>query len=335
MSQKKAVKKKAVITGVTGQDGSYLAELLLSKGYIVYGIVRQSTQFTRDRWGYLKKALLAYPDQFIIKYADLNDYGSLRDLLDTVKPDEIYNLAAQSHVGQSFEQPMNTCEVTAIGALRLLEAAKKSCPGARFYQASSSEMFGKVQSTPQNESTGFHPRSPYGVAKVFAHWATVNYREAYGMYATSGILFNHESERRGEQFVTRKITRAVGRIVTGKQQTLKLGNIAAKRDWGYAPDYVEAMWLMLQQDAPSDYVIGTGKHHSVEDFLSAAFTSVNLDWKDYVEFDIDLNRPSEVDTLLADSRRAKFELGWEPKTNFRELVALMVQHDVALAKVED
>jgi GDPmannose 4,6-dehydratase len=329
------MKKKAFITGITGQDGSYLADLLLSKGYEVHGLVRQSTQFTPDRWGYLKDALINYPDNCVIHHGDLNDYSAIKDLLEAIKPSEIYNLAAQSHVGHSFSQPINTCEVTAMGAMRVLEAMKKSCPNARFYQASSSEQFGKVVTSPQNEDTPFYPRSPYGCAKIFAHWSTVNYREAYNIFACNGILFNHESERRGETFVTRKITRAATRIKLGLQQKLVLGNIDALRDWGYAPEYVYAMWLMLQQDTPQDYVIGTGIQHSVKDFLKLTFDCVGLgDWKPYVDFDQRFMRPSEVDHLLADTRKANNKLGWKPMITFEQMVNKMVLHDLEIAKRE-
>lgn len=323
--------KKAFITGVTGQDGSYLADFLLKKGYEVHGLVRQSTQFTSEHWGYLSYALSNYPETCIIHHGDLNDYGAIRDILEEVQPDEVYNLAAQSHVGQSFSQPNNTCTVTGMGALHVLEAVRRSCPKARFYQASSSEMFGKVQESPQNELTTFYPRSPYGCAKVFAHMTTVNYRESYGIHASSGILFNHESERRGESFVTRKITKAAARISLGMQDKLVLGNIDAKRDWGYAPDYVEAMWMMLQQDIPDDFVIGTGIQYTVRDFLDAAFAGVELRWKNFVEFDKRFMRPSEVDHLLADASKAKRVLGWEPRVNFGQLVDRMLQHDLKLA----
>lgn len=329
------MKKKAFITGITGQDGSYLADLLLRKGYQVHGLVRQSTQFTPDRWGYLRDALTNYPNDCHIHHGDLNDYGSIRDLLDIIKPDEIYNLAAQSHVGHSFLQPINTCEVTAIGAMRVLEAMRKSCPTARFYQASSSEQFGKVINSPQNENTPFYPRSPYGCAKIFAHWTTINYREAYNLFACNGILFNHESERRGETFVTRKITRAATRIKLGLQKKLILGNIDALRDWGYAPDYVYAMWLMLQRDKPEDFVIGTGIQHSVRDFLNVTFNCVGLgNWESYVEFDPRFMRPSEVDHLLADTTKANEVLNWKPNVTFEQMIDRMVLHDFEIAKKE-
>lgn len=325
-------KKIAFITGATGQDGSYLAEFLLQKNYEVHCLVRQSTQFTQDKWGYLRKPITN--GSIHIQHGDLTDALSMRSIIEIVKPDEVYNLAAQSHVGISFDQPNTTVNVTAIGPLNLLEAIRRSMPHAKFYQASSSEMFGKVQETPQKETTRFYPRSPYGCAKVFGHYITQNYREAHGIYACSGILFNHESERRGENFVTRKITRAVGRIKAGLQQTLMLGNLDAKRDWGYAPDYVEAMWLMLQQDKPDDYVIGTGETHTVKEFLELAFQAADLDYTKYVQYDERLIRPSEVDVLKADSTKAQSVLGWKPKINFKELVRIMVENDIELAKKE-
>lgn len=324
--------RKALITGVSGQDGSYLTELLLSKGYEVYGLIRQVTQFTPDKYGYLRKSM--ENKNFKIVYGDCTDPLRMRSLVSEIMPDEIYNLAAQSHVGVSFSQPINTCEVTGLAVLHLLEAIRHVNPKIRFYTAGSSEMFGKVAESPQNENTKFHPRSPYGCAKVFAHNLTVNYREAYGIYAVSGILFNHESERRGESFVTRKITRAIGRIKVGLQTDLVLGNTDAKRDWGHAEDYVQAMWLMLQQDVPKDYVIGTGKTHTVQDFIEIAFKYVGLDPKKHIRIDESLLRPAEVDTLCADPRMAKIDLGWEPKTSFEQLVVRMVDHDVKLAQKE-
>ena len=328
--------KVAFVTGPTGQDGSYLCDLLLGKGYEVHGLIRQSTQFTPDRWGNLSKAMKTGKLQ--IHFGDLTDTSGMRTLIDLIKPDEVYNLAAQSHVGVSFDQPVNTVGVTAIGPLNLLEAIRRSTNSidrtVKFYQASSSEMFGKVLETPQSESTRFYPRSPYGCAKVFGHYITQNYREAYGIFACSGILFNHESERRGENFVTRKITRAVARIKHGLQDELMLGSTDVRRDWGYAPDYVEAMWLMLQQDAPDDYVIGTGEHHSVQDFIEAAFSYAGLDHLQYVKQDPRFMRPAEVDTLRADITKARTELRWEPKTNFHGLVKKMVDHDMKLAAKE-
>lgn len=324
-------RKKAFVTGPTGQDGSYLCDLLLEKGYEVHALVRQSTQFTPDRWGNLRGAM---QNGLIVHYGDITDGLMMRSLVERVKPDEVYNLAAQSHVGQSFDQPINTVDVTAIGPLVMLEAIRRGHPTARFYQASSSEMFGKVVETPQKESTPFHPRSPYGCAKAFGHFITQNYREAYGIFACSGIMFNHESERRGESFVTRKITRAVGRIKAGTQRELILGDTYAKRDWGYAPDYVEAMWMMLQLDTPIDLVIGTGEHHSVQEFVDSAFAEAGLDPQMYVRHDPALLRPAEVDILKADSRLARDVLKWEPRVSFNELVRRMVMHDVSLAEIE-
>lgn len=324
--------KKAFITGVTGQDGSYLVDLLIEKGYEVHGLIRQSTQFTPDRWGHLRSAMLS--NNLIVHHGDLMDASGMRGLLEDINPDEVYNLAAQSHVGLSFDQPVNTSEVTALGALNLLDAIRRSRINCRFYQASSSEMFGKVRETPQNESTPFYPRSPYGCAKVYAHYITQNYRESYGIFACSGILFNHESERRGENFVTRKITRAVGRIKEGLQQDLKLGNTSAMRDWGYAPEYVEAMWRMLQHENPEDFVIGTGVQHSVQEFVDTAFNAVGLDSKNYLKTDEKFMRPSEVDTLTGDYSKAKKLLGWEPKVDFNTLVKKMVDHDVEIARKE-
>ena len=323
--------KTAFITGPTGQDGSYLSDFLLEKGYQVHGLIRQSTQFTPDRWGNLAKAMR---NGMQVHYGDLCDATAMRNLIEMIEPDEVYNLAAQSHVGLSFQQPNNTVEVTALGPLNLLEAIRRSKSTAKFYQASSSEMFGKAQESPQSEKTCFYPRSPYGCAKVFGHYITQNYREAYGIFACSGLLFNHESERRGEDFVTRKITRAVGRIKVGIQKELVLGSTDTKRDWGYAPDYVEAMWLMLQQDKPSDYVIGTGEQHSVQQFIDASFAHAGLNPKDFVKQDPRYMRPSEVDTLRADPARANKELGWFPKTNFNELVKRMITHDIELATKE-
>lgn len=324
--------KRAFITGVTGQDGSYLVDLLASKGYEVHGLIRQSTQFTPDRWGHLKGAMLS--KKLEVHHGDLMDASGMRVILETIQPDEVYNLAAQSHVGISFEQPVNTSEVTALGTLYLLDAIKRSKLNCKFYQASSSEMFGKVKLTPQNEETPFYPRSPYGCAKVYAHYITQNYRESYDIFACSGILFNHESERRGENFVTRKITRAIGRIKAGLQDELRMGNTTALRDWGYAPEYVEAMWLMLQQDHPNDYVIGTGTQHSVQEFIDAAFAIAGLDKDQYIKIDQKLMRPSEVDTLIADTSKAKEVLGWTPQVDFNALVKKMVEHDIALAENE-
>lgn len=325
-------KKVSLITGISGQDGSYLAELLISKGYEVHGLIRQSTQFTPDKWGHLSGIMKT--GKLYVHYGDITDALSMRMIIEDVKPDEVYNLAAQSHVGLSFEQPVNTTGSTALGPLNVLEAIRRSNSKARFYQASSSEMFGRVQETPQTEDTKFYPRSPYGCAKVYGHYITQNYREAYGMYACSGILFNHESERRGENFVTRKITRAIGRILTGAQHELVLGNTDAKRDWGYAPDFVEAMWLMLQQDSPGDYVIGTGETHTVQEFLDYAFELAGLDQQKYVRRDPRFMRPSEVDLLCANPKRASEELSWKPRVSFKDLVRKMVEHDIKLAAKE-
>jgi len=313
--------KTAVITGVTGQDGSYLAELLLDKGYEVIGIVRRTSHDSYERIGHLL-------DRVHVVAADLLDQHSLTMVIRDAKPDEVYNLAAQSFVPTSWNQPVLTGEFTALGVTRLLEAIRLAHPEARFYQASSSEMFGKAMETPQRETTPFYPRSPYGVAKVYGHWITVNYRESYGMYAVSGILFNHESPRRGLEFVTRKISDAVARIKLGKAKELRLGNLDSARDWGFAGDYVEAMWRMLQQREPDDYVVGTGQKHSVRDFCAAAFGHVGLDWKKYVKIDPRFVRPAEVDVLLADASRAHKELGWTPKVQFEQLVQMMVDADV-------
>lgn len=324
-------RRRAFITGPTGQDGSYLCDLLIEKGYEVHALVRQSTQFTPDRWGHLRHAMQSGLE---VHHGDLTDASLMRNLVEKIRPHEVYNLAAQSHVGQSFEQPVNTVNVTAMGPLVLLDAIRRSSPETRFYQASSSEMFGKVTVTPQAEHTPFHPRSPYGCAKAFGHHITVNYREAYNTFACSGILFNHESERRGETFVTRKITRAVGRIKHGMQRELVLGNTDAKRDWGYAPDYVEAMWRMLQQDEPDDFVIGTGEQHSVQEFIELAFARAALDWREHVRRDERFVRPAEVDTLCACPARALNVLGWHPRTSFQALVERMTDYDVALAERE-
>jgi GDPmannose 4,6-dehydratase len=321
---------KALITGITGQDGSYLAELLLEKGYEVHGVVRRSSSFNTWRIDHLQRG-----ERFALHYADLNDVASLQDTLRKVRPDEVYNLAAQSHVRVSFDMPEYTAQATGIGCLRLLEAMRgEGLTKARFYQASSSELYGRVVETPQTEKTPFHPRSPYAIAKAFAYYTTQNYREAYGMFAVNGILFNHESPRRGENFVTRKITRAAARIKLGLQQTLTLGNLDAKRDWGYAQDYVEAMWLMLNAKEPNDLVIATGETHSVREFLDEAFGHVGMDWKPYVTSDPRHIRPSEVDLLLGDASLAREKIGWRPRTTFRELVRLMVEHDLTLAEDE-
>jgi GDPmannose 4,6-dehydratase len=328
------VSKRAFITGVTGQDGSYLAELLLSKGYEVHGLVRRTSTVTRTRIDHLYVDPHDPSAKFFLHYGDLTDALRLRDLLDQIVPDEVYNLAAQSHVRVSFDEPAFTVEVTGMGAMHLLEAVRRMKSPAKFYQASSSEMFGKVAEVPQSERTPLHPRSPYACAKVFAHYQTQNYREAYNLFACSGILFNHESPRRGESFVTRKITRAVARIKLGLQDTLYLGNLDAKRDWGFAPDYVDAMWRMLQRDQPDDYVVATGETHSVAEFLGHAFSHLDLDWKKYVRIDPRFERPSEVDLLLGDASKAERLLGWEPHTKFEELVRIMVDSDLELTKQE-
>jgi GDPmannose 4,6-dehydratase len=324
--------KKALITGITGQDGSYLAELLLGKGYEVHGIVRRASSFNRGRLAAIYQNSQLKETRLFLHYGDLAESSSLNRLLQHVQPDEIYNLGAQSHVRVSFDVPEYTMDVTATGTLRLLEAIRDTGVRSRFYQASSSEMYGKVRAVPQNEETPFHPRSPYAVAKVCAYWATVNYRESYGLHASNGILFNHESPRRGEAFVTRKITLAVAHILAGLQDKLQLGNLDAKRDWGYAGEYVEAMWLMLQQEQPDDYVIATGETHSVREFLEAAFSSVGLEWRKYVAHDPRYLRPAEVDLLVGDPRKAEQRLGWKARTTFKQLVKLMVEADIELLK---
>jgi GDPmannose 4,6-dehydratase len=320
--------KRALITGISGQDGSYLAELLLEKGYEVHGIIRRSSSFNTHRIDHLYHDPHEQGVRLFTHYGDLSDAVALVKLLYELQPDEIYNLGAQSHVRVSFDIPEYTFDITGAGTVRLLEAVREAGVNTRFYQASSSEMFGAAP-PPQNEETPFHPRSPYGVAKVAAYWATVNYREAYEMFAVNGILFNHESPRRGETFVTRKITRAVARIAAGLQEKLYLGNLDAQRDWGYAPDYVEAMWQMLQVDEPDDFVIATGETHSVREACEIAFARKGLDPDDYVEIDPKYYRPSEVDHLLGDASKAKEKLGWEPRVRFKELVELMVDADVA------
>ena len=320
-----------MITGITGQDGSYLAELLLSKGYEVHGIIRRASSFNTSRL----EPIYADPHEktaLKLHYGDLSDASALARLIGKIAPDEIYNLAAQSHVRVSFDGPEYTTDITATGAVRLLEAIRESDIKTKFYQASSSEMFGKVLEIPQRETTPFYPRSPYGCAKVYAYWITVNYRESYGLFACNGILFNHESPRRGETFVTRKITRAVAHIQAGLQDKLFLGNLDAKRDWGYAKEYVEAMWLMLQQDQPDDYVIATNETHSVREFLEGAFGHAGLDWRKHVEIDGNYFRPAEVDVLIGDYSKAKRKLGWQPKTTFNDLVKLMVDADIRLVK---
>ncbi len=330
--------KVALITGVTGQDGSYLAEFLLKKGCEVHGMVRRTSSFATGRIDHLRKGFGPNSEGLQLHYGDLGDGTGLRRIIEQVRPDEVYNLAAQSHVRISFDQPEYTADVVGLGALRLLEALrdhnKRRGRAARLYQAGSSEMFGKVAETPQRETTPFHPRSPYACAKVYAHWQTINYREAYGLFACNGILFNHESPRRGENFVTRKITRSATRIKLGLQEKLALGNLDAHRDWGFAGDYVEAMWLMLQQEQPDDYVIATGETHSVQEFLEVVFDRLKLKWQDYVEIDQRFFRPAEVDSLIGDASKAKRQLGWEPKVKFEQLAELMVEADLELAERE-
>ena len=326
--------KKALITGITGQDGSYLTELLLEKGYEVYGIIRRSSSFNTTRIEHLYQDPHEQNVKLRMVYGDLNDASSLNKILRDLQPDEIYNLGAQSHVRVSFDVPEYTAEITALGTVRLLEAIRDLGLKPTFYQASSSELYGKVVEIPQTEKTPFYPRSPYACAKAYAHYITVNFRESYDLFACNGILFNHESERRGETFVTRKITRAATRIKLGLQDKLYLGNLDAKRDWGHAKDYVEAMWLMLQQDAPGDYVIATGEQHSVNEFVEETFGLLDLDWQEYVKIDPRYFRPAEVETLLGDSSKARRVLGWEPKISFKELVRLMVESDMKLAQQE-
>lgn len=316
--------KTALITGITGQDGAYLSQFLLKKGYQVYGAFRRSSSLNLERLDYL-----GIREQIELTPLDLLDMGSIVRILDRVRPDEVYNLAAQSFVAVSFDQPVATGNITGLGAVRMLEGIKLVNPKIRFYQASSSEMFGKVQTVPQNEKTPFYPRSPYAAAKLYAHWMTVNYREAFGIYACSGILFNHESPLRGLEFVTRKITHGVARIRRGQERELRLGNLEAKRDWGFASEYVEAMWLMLQQKEPEDFVIATGETHSVREFVEAAFAAAGLDWRKYVKTDPAFYRPAEVDLLVGDASRAKEKLGWQPKVTFKELVQIMVEADMA------
>jgi GDPmannose 4,6-dehydratase len=328
--------RRALITGITGQDGSYLAELLLAKGYEVHGLVRRASTFNTERIEHLYQDPHEAGTRLFLHYGDLTDGTSLMNLVLSIEPDEIYNLAAQSHVRVSFDQPLFTADVDALGTLRILEAARqlKRHHDVRVYQASSSEMFGQAAEVPQRETTPFHPRSPYACAKVFSFHQTVNYREAYGLHASNGILFNHESPWRGETFVTRKITRGATRIREGLQQKLFLGNLDARRDWGYAKDYVEAMWLMLQQDEPDDYVIATGETHSVREFLELTFDHLDLRWQDHVAVDPRYLRPTEVDLLLGDASKARERLGWQPHTTFRELVALMVEYDWSIAREE-
>ena len=322
--------KKALITGITGQDGSYLADLLIAKGYEVHGIIRRASTFNTARIDHLYQDPHVNGVRLFLHYGDLSDSVSLTKLLYELQPDEVYNLGAQSHVRVSFDIPEYTADVTGVGTIRILEAIRESGVKPRFYQASSSEMYGKVQEVPQTETTPFWPRSPYGCAKVFGYWATVNYRESYGLFASNGILFNHESPRRGETFVTRKISRAVAAIKLGLQKDLYLGNMDAKRDWGYAPEYVEGMWRMLQADQPDDYVLATNETHTVKEFVEEAFGHVGLDWEKYVKYDARYERPAEVDLLIGDPAKAKRQLGWEPKVRFKELVQIMVDADVEM-----
>jgi GDPmannose 4,6-dehydratase len=328
--------RRALVTGVTGQDGSYLAEMLLAKGYEVHGVIRRSSSFNTQRLDHLYEDPQTADPRLILHYGDLSDGTALSSLVFEIEPDEIYNLGAQSHVRVSFDQPLYTCDIDALGTLRMLEAARQlnRRKHVRLYQASSSEMFGKVREVPQSERTPFHPRSPYGCAKVFSFFQTLNYREAYGLFACNGILFNHESPRRGETFVTRKITRAATRIREGLQDKLYLGNLDAKRDWGFAGDYVEAMWLMLQHHEPDDFVIATGRTHSIRDLLTLAFSRVQLPWHPYVEIDARYQRPSEVDLLQGDASKAADLLGWRPKTSFEDLIGMMIQSDWELARQE-
>jgi len=329
-----ANRKKALVSGITGQDGSYLAELLLGKGYEVHGIVRRSSSFNTDRIEHLYVDRHSPDARLFLHYGDLVDGIGLREILTRVRPDEVYNLGAQSHVRVSFDQPVYTVQTDALGTINMLEAIRDTGLPVRFYQASSSEMYGKVLETPQTEATPFHPRSPYGCAKVYSYWQTVNYRESYGMFACNGILFNHESPRRGETFLTRKVTRAATRIKEGLQDKLYLGNLDAKRDWGFAGDYVEAMWLMLQAEKPQDYVIATGETHSVREFLDEVFGLLELDWKKYVQVDPRYFRPAEVDLLLGDATKARRELGWKPKVTFKALAKMMTDADRRLARRE-
>jgi GDPmannose 4,6-dehydratase len=326
--------KKALITGITGQDGSYLAELLLSKDYEVHGIIRRASTFNTERIDHLYQDPHINGVRLFLHYGDIADSTNLIKLLYRIQPDEIYHLGAQSHVRVSFDIPEYTGDVTGLGTIRILEAIRETGLKAKFYQASSSEMYGKAQEIPQRETTPFYPRSPYGAAKVYSYWLTVNYRESYGMFACNGILFNHESPRRGETFVTRKVTRAAARIKAGLEHKLYLGNLDAKRDWGYAKEYVEAMWLMLQQEEPDDYVVATGETHSVRELLEEAFSYVGLDWNKHVEIDPRYYRPAEVDLLIGDPTKAKRKLGWEAKTKFKDLVRLMIDADSETAKKE-
>ena len=325
--------KKALITGITGQDGSYLTEFLLNKGYEVHGVILRSSSFNTSRIDHLYNDKKLYNQKLFLHYGDLGDSSSLCRIIEKTTPDEIYNLGAQSHVKVSFDIPEYSSDIDAIGTCRILDAIRDTRIKTKFYQASSSEMFGKVQAVPQNESTPFYPRSPYGCAKLYSHWLTVNYRESYGIFACSGILFNHESPRRGQTFVTRKITCGIAEILAKKIDKIHLGNLDAKRDWGFAGDYVEAMWLMLQQPTPDDYVIATGETHSVREFLEEAFGIVGLDWQKYVEIDSKYFRPAEVDLLIGDSSKAKEKLGWEPKVKFKDLVKMMVEADIKNANL--
>jgi GDPmannose 4,6-dehydratase len=327
MAKAKSGMKKAFITGITGQDGSYLAELLLAKGYEVHGLIRRASTFSTSRIDHLYVDPHEAGARLFLHYGDLSDASRLTNLIYDIRPDEIYHLGAQSHVRVSFDMPEYTGDITSLGTTRILEAIRKGGLKAKFYQASSSEMFGSAP-LPQNENTPFHPKSPYAAAKVYAYWMTVNYREGYNLFTCNGILFNHESPRRGQTFVTRKITRAIAEILAGRQRYLYLGNLEAKRDWGYAPEYVEAMWLMLQQDKPDDFVLGTGKSKSVKEFVEEAFKYVGLDWEKYVRIDPRYFRPTEVELLLADSGKAKAKLGWEPKVTFEELVRIMMDADM-------
>lgn len=328
--------KKALITGITGQDGSYLAELLLSKGYEVHGLIRRSSSFNTGRIDHLYNDPHESDVKLFLHYGDLTDGTGLARLLQSIAPDEVYNLGAQSHVRVSFDSPEYTGDVVGLGTQRLLEAIRHTglIEKVRYYQASSSEMFGKVQEVPQTEKTPFWPRSPYSCAKVYGYWLTINYRESYGLHGSNGILFNHESPRRGETFVTRKITRAATRIKLGLQEKLFMGNLDAKRDWGYAKEYVEMMWLMLQQDTPDDYVVATNETHSVREFIEETFAHLDLDWKKYVEYDQRYERPAEVDLLIGNPEKAKLQLGWEPKVRFKELVKIMVESDLEIAHNE-
>jgi GDPmannose 4,6-dehydratase len=329
--------KRALITGITGQDGSYLAELLLSKGYEFHGIIRRSSSFNTRRLDHIYEDPHSPGARLLLHYGDLASGEQLTNLIYNVQPDEVYHLGAQSHVMVSFETPEYTGDITGLGTARLLETIRRSGIKTRFYQASSSEMFGAAK-PPQNEATAFYPRSPYGAAKVYAYWISVNYREAYGIFASNGILFNHESPRRGETFVTRKITRALARILAGQQKKLYLGNLQSRRDWGYAPEYVYGMWRILQQDRPGDFVLGTGESHTIEEFVQEAFAYAGLDWREYVEVDPKYFRPTEVDFLLADSGKARVELGWESRITFKKLVRIMVDADMealSLAPIGD